>query len=70
MFEIHEQLGESVVAEPWDKGWAKVYEIVAVDELTEETQAALGKRTAEFIQCIHPILQEIYEMPVRRREIA
>lgn len=69
LFEIHALLGESVVAEPWDKGWAKVYEVVEVAEMTEDAQKELGKRVAEFIQCIHPMLQEIYADSTQRRKV-
>ncbi len=67
LFEIHARLGDSVVVEPWDKGWAKLYEVVPAEALTEAFQQRLGKRVADFICCVHPILQEIYAMPVQRR---
>lgn len=68
LFEIHETLGDSVVVEPWDKGWAKLYEVIAEEALTEAFQEKLGKRVADFIGCVHPILQIVYETPVQRRE--
>lgn len=68
MFEIHAELGESVVAEQWDKGWTKLYEVVSAEPLTADFQAELGRRITRFITCIHPILQQLYDTPVRRRE--
>ncbi len=68
LFEIHAKLGDSVVAEPWDKGWAKLYQVVLEEPLTELFQQQLGQRVAEFIACVHPILQEIYATPVVKRE--
>lgn len=67
LFEIHDQLGESIVAEPWDRGWAKVYEVYPDAPLTEAYQEAMGKRLAEIITCLHPILLDLYEQPVTRQ---
>jgi hypothetical protein len=69
LIEIHATLGDSIVAEPWDKGWAKLYEVVPEEPLTETFQTTLGKRVADFISCVHPILQEISATSGRGREI-
>ncbi|MGB1252482.1 MAG: hypothetical protein ACPG8W_17840 [Candidatus Promineifilaceae bacterium] len=66
LFEIHEQLGESIVAEQWDRGWTKVYEVYPKAPLTEAYQEEMGKRIAEIITCLHPILLELYERPIGR----
>ncbi|GMQ78266.1 MAG: hypothetical protein BMS9Abin02_0767 [Anaerolineae bacterium] len=59
LFEIKDTLGESFEAEMWDKGWTKMYEVHALEELTPEYQGAVGQRLAEIIICIHPIYVEL-----------
>ena len=55
LFEIKAELGESVEAEMWDRGWTKIYEVLPEAELTPEYQAEVGGRLAQFIICLHPI---------------
>ena len=59
LFEIKDQLGESVEAEMWDKGWTKVYEVLPEAELTAEYQATVGARLAKIIVCLHPIYVQL-----------
>lgn len=59
MFEVYDELGEGVSAEPWDRGWAKIYETHSMDTLTDEFQAKTAGRLAEIITCLHPILLEL-----------
>jgi hypothetical protein len=59
LFEIKAELGESVEAEMWDRGWTKIYEILPEAELTPEYQAEVGGRVAEFIICLHPIYVQL-----------
>ena len=67
LFEIHDQIGDRIVAEEWDRGWSKVYEVYPQAPLTEDYQEAMGRRMAEIIGCLHPIMQDLYELPVARR---
>ncbi|GAB4272862.1 MAG: hypothetical protein Kow0080_19720 [Candidatus Promineifilaceae bacterium] len=64
LFEIKDVLGDSIEAEMWDKGWTKIYELYPEGALTAVYQAAIGKRLAEIITCIHPIFVDL------RREAA
>ena len=71
MFEVHARLGDSIVAEPWDRGWAKVYDVYAgpasstgSDKLTTDYQVQLGARLAAMISCLHPMLHEILDDPI------
>lgn len=57
LLEIKHELGPTVEAEPWDRGWTKVYDIVPVQPLTTVFQAAVAARMAEMIVCLHPVLQ-------------
>lgn len=59
LFEIKAELGESIEAEMWDRGWTKIYEILPEAELTPEYQAKVGARLAEFIICLHPIYVQL-----------
>ena len=59
LFEIKDQLGESVEAEMWDRGWTKIYDIYPDGELTPQYQAAVGVRMAEIIICLHPFYVEL-----------
>ncbi len=66
LFEIHAVLGDSISAEPWDKGWTKVYDVFPEAPLTETYQEQLAARLAEIITVFHPILLELYDTPVER----
>lgn len=59
LFEIKDVLGEQMEAEMWDKGWTKIYEVVAERPLTTDYQAELGHRMAQIITHLHPIYVEI-----------
>jgi len=59
LFEIKDALGEGVEAEMWDRGWTKLYEVIAPEPITAEYQAAVGHRLATFITVIHPIYVEM-----------
>ena len=69
MIEIHAQLGTSIRAEPWDRGWAKVYDIFPDAPLDEDFQSRIAHRLAQFIICVHPILNELYDTPVERNRV-
>jgi len=59
LFEIKDELGESIEAEMWDRGWTKIYEVVADEKLTTNYQHTLAGRLAEIIICLHPIYVEL-----------
>lgn len=59
LFEIKDRLGPQIEAEMWDRGWTKIYEVYADGELTEAYQAAVGKRLAEIIVCLHPFYVDL-----------
>ena len=59
LFEIKAELGESVEAEMWDRGWTKIYEVIPEAPLTSEYQARVGGRLAQFIICLHPIYVQL-----------
>jgi hypothetical protein len=59
LFEIKDQLGPTIEAEMWDKGWTKIYEVYPGESLTEAYQVAVGGRLAQIITCLHPIFVEL-----------
>ncbi len=59
LFEIKAELGESVEAEMWDRGWTKIYEVYPEGKLTIEYQQDLASRLVEIIVCLHPIYVQL-----------
>lgn len=59
LFEIKAELGESIEAEMWDRGWAKIYEVFPGSEFTTEYQLTVARRLVEFISCIHSIYVDL-----------
>ncbi len=70
LLEIQHEIGAGVEAEQWDRGWAKVYELLPEQPLTAAFQKATAQRLADLIVCCHPILHELsaaYHRSTRRR---
>ncbi len=65
LFEIKDALGEKVEAEMWDRGWTKIYEVVAEDKLTTSYQQLVASKLAEFIICLHPFYVELRDQIAR-----
>ncbi|MCI0711218.1 MAG: hypothetical protein L0154_13755 [Chloroflexi bacterium] len=59
IFEIRETLGEQIVAEQWDRGWTKIYEVYPSEQLTSEHQQFAAQRLATFIETIQPLYKHI-----------
>lgn len=59
IFEIRETLGEQIVAEQWDRGWTKIYEVHPSEKLTPEHQQFAAQRLANFIETIQPLYKHI-----------
>lgn len=47
--------------EDWDKGWARIWEPIAYEELDAELQRAIAERMARYIKVLEPILRD--ELP-------
>jgi len=55
LFEIKAELGSSFEAEPWDKGWTKVYETIPLEPFSAEYLERVAARTAQVMVCwSHP----------------
>ena len=55
LFEIKDELGETVEAEMWTRGWTKVYDVLPDAPLTAEFQEQVANRLAHMIICLQPI---------------
>lgn len=53
---IKAELGEQVEVEPWDKGWAKVYETLPIESLDPPYLEKVAIRLAQIIEYLQPIL--------------
>lgn len=55
MIEIKAELGADVEAEPWDRGWTKVYETKALDIYSASYVHTVAQRLAKMITVLHPV---------------
>ena len=60
LFEIKAELGASIEAEQWDKGWTKVYEIVPLKSFTQEYLEQVAVRLAQMVGVLQPIFETVY----------
>ncbi len=61
LFEIKDELGESIQAEQWDKGWTKVYEVIPREPFTAEYLDRVAGRLAHLIAVMQPIFEHVYQ---------
>lgn len=59
LFEIKTELGETIEAEMWDRGWAKIYEVYPDAPLTADYQTTLAARLAAIMICLQPIFADL-----------
>ena len=59
LFEIKAKLGPSFEAEPWDKGWTKVYETIPLDKFSTEYLERVAARVAQVIGILEPIRRDL-----------
>jgi len=55
---IKAELGEGVEVEPWDKGWAKVYETLPLEPFEQPYLEQVARRLAQLIAFLQPILDK------------
>jgi hypothetical protein len=55
MAEVKATLGPQWEAEPWDKGWSKVYEVLPLEGFSDELLKATAARLARAIIVLQPI---------------
>jgi hypothetical protein len=59
LFEIKAELGDSLEAEMWDKGWTKVYETIPLETFDEAYVDRVAGRLARVIVVLQPILEHL-----------
>jgi hypothetical protein len=67
LFEIKAELGPSFEAEPWDKGWTKVYETLPLERFSTEYLDRVATRMAQVMTVLEPIRRIIRE-PGKNRQ--
>jgi hypothetical protein len=55
---LKEALGQGLEAEPWDKGWTRLYISYALERLNAQEQARFAVAFSTFIETLEPIRQE------------
>ena len=59
LFEIKAELDPSFEAEPWDKGWTKVYEAIPLEPFSVEYLEQIAARTAQVMGVLEPIRRDL-----------
>lgn len=59
LFEIKIELGPSFEAEPWDKGWTKVYETIPLEPFSADYFERVAERVAQIITVLEPIRRSL-----------
>ncbi len=55
LFEIRDALGDDWCAEPWDRGWTKVYVTFTLETLDESLVEPTAERLAQAISTLEPM---------------
>ena len=58
MFEVKSALGRDWEAEPWDKGWTKVYTTLPLENFSPDYLDRVAQETARAIAVLQPIFEE------------
>ena len=59
MFEVKAALGADWEAEPWDKGWTKVYTTIERESFTGEYLDRVAQQLAGAMQVLQPMFEDI-----------
>jgi hypothetical protein len=55
LVEIKHELGDSVEAELWDRGWTKVYDTMPLEPYESAYLDTVARRLADMVHVMHPI---------------
>ncbi|GAB4521881.1 MAG: hypothetical protein Kow0047_32690 [Anaerolineae bacterium] len=61
LVEVKASLGEGFEAEPWDRGWTKVYETIPLQPYDHEFLAHVADRMAQIITVLDPLFKRALE---------
>ena len=59
LFEVREALGADWWAEPWDRGWTKLYTTFEYTQLDEDYVDVVGQQLAQVIAVLQPIYKVV-----------
>lgn len=59
LFEVRDVLGDDWYAEPWDRGWTKIYTVFEYQTMDEDFLDETAKRLADTIRVMQPIYKLI-----------
>ena len=59
LIEIKAKLGQSFEAEPWDKGWTKVYETIPLESFNAGYLEQVAARMAQVMNVLEPIRRDL-----------
>ncbi len=59
LWEVRAALGDGIEAEPWDRGWTKVYETIPLEPYTAEYLDRVAARLVEIVRALHPICRDL-----------
>jgi hypothetical protein len=52
------EISERVEADPWDKGWARVYEMLPLEPLDERYMQKVAAKLTRFVGVLEPLRRE------------
>lgn len=58
LFVAKAEISERVEAESWDKGWARVYEMLPLEPLEDAFLDRVAGRLARFVTVLQPLLED------------
>ena len=58
---LKDALGQGLEAEPWDKGWTRLYISYPLERLDSATQTRFAEAFATFIETLEPLRREATE---------
>jgi hypothetical protein len=61
------EISERVEAEPWDRGWARVYEMLPLEPLDERYMHRVAEKLARFIVVLEPLREDAKPWPTGSR---
>lgn len=67
MVEVKARLGPQWEAEPWDKGWTKVYETVPYEPFSTEVLDTVSRRLAKAMVVLTPIFDDLRKQAGRTK---
>ena len=64
---VAKAVSERFEAEPWDRGWARVYEMLPLEPLDERYLRRVAEKLARFIAVLEPLREDAKPWPTDSR---